>query len=190
MLQVADGYIEGGTAQNIELGFHPRYVRILNLTEGTEVYYDASLYDVLRFDGGGTEEIEAGYTIQAADDGWSAVVAEVVLISGTWAGGDAAGYLVLEPGSLTGAGNLADNDNIKVATQKGGDPSGNWATLNTATNYRRTFDTDTEVGFIASNDITPYDGTAAGNGVGFSIGTGIGSADDLLYYIAFGGGAG
>lgn len=189
MLQVADGYIEGGTAQNIELGFHPRYVRILNLTEATEVYYDASLYDVLRFDDGDNEEILPGYTVQASDGGWSGVVAEVILTDGSWGSG-AAGYLVLEPGSLTGASNLADNDVIRVAKQKGETPSGDWGDLNTATNYRRTFDTDTEVGFIAANGITPYDGTSGGNGAGFSIGTGIGSANDLLYYIAFGGGAG
>ena len=181
MLQIADGYFEGGTAATIAVGFDPRYVQLVNLTAATEVIYGMVADDILRFDGGGTDEIVGGYYIRASDGGWSARVKEVILTSGSWSGGDAAGYLILEAGSLEGETSLADNDTIRVATNKGETPSGDWGTLNTGTNYGRAYDLDGEVAFITT--ISPAE-------KGFSVTTGLGTASDLIYYVAFGSGAG
>ena len=181
MLQIADGYFEGGTAATIAVGFDPRYVQLVNLTASTEVIYGMVADDILRFDGGGTGEIVGGYYIMATDGGWSARVKEVILTGGSWSGGNAAGYLILEAGSLTGEANVTNDDNISVATNKGEAPSGNWGTINTATNYGRGYDLDADVAFITS--ISPAD-------KGFRVTASFGAASDLIYYVAFGSGAG
>lgn len=49
----------------------------------------------LSFTSGGTTEIVEGNTITGATSGATAYVERVVLTSGTWAGGDAAGYFIL-----------------------------------------------------------------------------------------------
>lgn len=48
----------------------------------------------LDFTSGGTTEIVVGNTITGATSGATAVITRVVLQSGTWAGGDAAGYFI------------------------------------------------------------------------------------------------
>jgi hypothetical protein len=69
------------------------------------------------FTSGGTYQILAGNTITGATSGATAVITRVVLASGTWAGGDAAGYLIFT--SQTGtfqAENLNVGANLNVAT--------------------------------------------------------------------------
>ncbi|MES0327087.1 MAG: hypothetical protein ABUK13_02740 [Gammaproteobacteria bacterium] len=78
---------------------------------------DAS-YWILNFDAGDIVEPEVGCTVFCTEDSAKAEVGAVVLESGTWAGGDAAGYLVLyqltgffednEPLSFTAAGDGFD----------------------------------------------------------------------------------
>lgn len=50
----------------------------------------------LAFTSGGVAEIEAGDTIVGATSGATGVASRVFLTSGTWAGGDAAGYLLVD----------------------------------------------------------------------------------------------
>jgi len=52
-------------------------------------------YWILSFTTGGTGELEVGAVINCPTSGMTGVVVEVVLESGSWAGGDAAGYAVL-----------------------------------------------------------------------------------------------
>lgn len=74
----------------------------------------------LAFTSGGTYQIVEGDTITGATSGATAVITRVALQSGTWAGGDAAGYLVFA--SQTGvfqAENLNVGANPNVATIAG-----------------------------------------------------------------------
>lgn len=112
-----DGFIIGtGAARNIELGFVPSWVRIVNLTDADKVY-EGPIAEAIAFDDGGTAEITAGMRIDAADDGWRGIVGQVLLASGSWEGGDAAGWIVFEPGTLEGAANIGNNDVIHASDQ-------------------------------------------------------------------------
>lgn len=67
-------------------------------------------YALQSFDAGGTTAIAAGNTVTNQTSTASAVVVSVTLTSGSWAGGNAVGTLLLT--SMTGA--WADNDQIRV----------------------------------------------------------------------------
>ncbi len=79
-----------------------------------------SLGHTIHFTSGGTYEIVEGNTITGATSAATGVVRRVVLQSGDWAGGDAAGYLTLS--GITGtfqAENLDVAANLNVATIAG-----------------------------------------------------------------------
>ena len=50
----------------------------------------------------GSVELEPGMIIQGATSGATAILEEVLIQSGSWGGGNAAGYLVLRPGTREG----------------------------------------------------------------------------------------
>ncbi|MFN8829158.1 MAG: hypothetical protein ACK50Q_18560 [Labrys sp. (in: a-proteobacteria)] len=74
-------------------------------------------YRTINFSSGGPTEILPLQTITGATSGISAVVRRVILQSGTWPGGDAAGYLVIDnhAGSFV-AENLNVGASLNVAT--------------------------------------------------------------------------
>lgn len=74
----------------------------------------------LAFTSGGTYEIAEGNTITGATSGATAVITRVALQSGSWAGGDAAGYLIFatDTGAFQ-AENLNVGANVNVATIAG-----------------------------------------------------------------------
>ena len=104
---------------NYEPGAKGGYRRIngYERLDGHSAPSEAS-YWILNFDAGDIKEPEVGGTVFCTTDGSKAEVGAVVLESGTWAGSDAAGYLVLynlvgffEDGenlSFTGAGDGFD----------------------------------------------------------------------------------
>ena len=105
----------GWVAQDLgrEVAFTAAGFRELDFTSGG--------IRTLAFSSGGTTEIEAGQTVTGAISGATAVVTKVVLTSGTWAGGDAAGTLYLEA-SQTGtfvAENLDVGASADLATIAG-----------------------------------------------------------------------
>lgn len=84
------------------------------------------------FTSGGTTAIAAGDTITGATSSATAEVERVIVTSGTWAGGDAAGYMILSGQSGTfqsenlnvgGSGNLATiaGNTAAITLQPGGD---------------------------------------------------------------------
>lgn len=187
MAQYASGYIEGGAARNVECGFWPEYVRVLNVTD-QDTIYEGHLTPIIEFDGGGGTglEILPGDNIRASDAGWSAVVQEVVLMNGSWSGGNAEGYLILVPGSVVNASAIADNDNIAVSRQKGGAYSGNYATVDDA-------DGLAEAGITVATTVAALDGfilyTSATASRGFTTPS-LGANNELLFWQAFGPGVG
>lgn len=79
-----------------------------------------SLGRIVDFTGGGTAAIAEGDTITGATSAATATVERVILQSGTWSGGDAAGYLVLsgQSGTLQ-AENLDTGTQANIATIAG-----------------------------------------------------------------------
>ena len=186
--QYASGYVEGGAARNIECGFYPDFVQVINMTD-LDNSWQANLTPIIHFDDGGTANlpaIEPGDHIRAADQGWSATVRDVYIHTGSWSGNSAEGWLFLDPGSVENPGNVADNDVIHVAKQKGGPY--------TATNAM-VDDTDglLEPGYNIQATPAGTDGfilyTSDTNSRGFTVPS-LGADNELLYWQAFGPGTG
>lgn len=83
-----------------------------NIGAGCKIVYNSTSCFIapnrIGFDSGGTAEIEIGDKIQGGTSGATGVVRAVHLVSGTWAGGDAAGYIYFEKTS----GAFQDNEQI------------------------------------------------------------------------------
>ena len=170
-----------GAAINVECGFVPDYVRVVNLTDGdlvTELYHGVPIL----FDSGSTE-IKPDMEITGGTSGATARVKEVVLTSGTWAGGDAAGALLLHDETV--AGTFSNDEIIKLVDDRG---------------YNRTTDAATVNGTIgtsgiaiaaavatvttAATRVTAYAGTAAGYSAGFTIGSTVSESGKVLRWVA------
>jgi hypothetical protein len=97
------GFFYGtGAAINIELGWVPDTVIIENQTDGDVLIVAHPAIKTMAFTSGGTNEIKAGHTIVGATSGATARVRQVLADTGTWAGGDAAGTLILDADTVSG----------------------------------------------------------------------------------------
>jgi len=96
------GYIHGtGAALNIEIGFIPDKVTIVNVTDG-DLITVGLMHERVAFTSGSVA-IKAGDTITGlTNTGVSGVVDQVILDSGSWAGGDAAGWLIFKADRIVG----------------------------------------------------------------------------------------
>jgi len=79
------------------------------------LYLCHDLYRGLRYTSGGTTEIVAGDTVTGATGGATGKVKRVILDSGTWAGGDAVGVLVMDKDTISGTFE-AENLNVGSLT--------------------------------------------------------------------------
>jgi hypothetical protein len=87
---------------NVSLGFIPTCITLFNASDGTLVT-TAWLQWVVPFSSGGTATVVAGSTIRGVTSLATAQVQEVLQsTTGTFAAGTAAGFLVLQEGSLVG----------------------------------------------------------------------------------------
>lgn len=184
-----DGFIIGtGAARNIPLGFVPSFVRLLNVT--TRATYEAAMAQMVAFNNNGTpdpnaREIKAGMRIDAGDNGWRGTVKEVILQSGAWASGDAAGYLVFEEDTLVGSANLLDNDEIHASEQadlKGAATGFNLAGALVTLGVARPA---TGAAVAAQTGFVPYFGEEAETAKGFTMPASANADNDLLYYQAW-----
>jgi hypothetical protein len=181
MNEFKSGYLVGnGAAQNVSLGWIPDLVIITNATDGDIITIGhIGPYQVVPFSSGGTTEIEVGDKITGATSGATAWVREVLEYSGTWAGGDAAGFFVVEMISGT-----FQSENVDVGSD------GNLATV--TANVTHSVNSDTEVASATGNAaITRYAGsTTVGSEAapGFTVGSTVAEEAKLLRYAAFRGG--
>lgn len=169
-----------GAAITVQTGFVPDYVRVTNLTDGdlvTELWHGAPL----GFDSGSVE-IKADMEITGGTSGAVAKIKAVVLTSGTWAGGDAAGTLILNDETISGT--WANDEIIKMIDDRG---------------YVRTTDAATVNGTLGGNGIaiaaavasatgnaavSAYAGTSAGNEAGFVIDSTVSESGKVLRWMA------
>jgi hypothetical protein len=169
------GFFYGtGAALNVELGFVPDYVQIVNRTDGDKMHVSWVSKRTMAFTSGGVNEIKAGHTLVGATSGATATVLAVLADTGTWAGGDAAGTLILDAKSIVGTfgsesvyfkGSSSTNDATGAAVGGGG------------------VDLDTEV--AGDTVITPYLGVAGSAAHGFTVASGASEDAKLFAYAAF-----
>lgn len=170
--------VGNGAALNIELGFVPEMVHLYNATDG-DIMTVAFLSWVVPFSGGGTTEVTAGAKIKGATSGATGYVKEVLLYSGTWAGGDAAGFFVLREGTLTGT---FQSENVYIDNDSTSGTDDATVTANVVHNCAITTAAASATGTSA---ISRYEGTAGGYSKGFTIGSVIAEEAKVLRYAAF-----
>jgi hypothetical protein len=175
MKAVKTGFVYGtGAAVNVECGFIPDLVILWNHTDGDVMNLAMPSVRTMAFSSGGTSEIKAGHYIRGATSNARALVKQVLTDTGTWAGGDAAGTLILD--SLSIEGTFA-SESIYIEGESGTDDATGAAVGTIGV------DSDTEI----ANDtgITPYVGAAGTNSPGFTLATAVSEDAKLLVWTAF-----
>jgi hypothetical protein len=174
-MQQKFGFFYGtGAAINIECGFIPEFVIVMNHTDGDVFNFAMPSIRTMAFTSGGTSEIKAGHTIVGATSGATAKVKQVLADTGTWAGGDAAGTLILDSDTITGT---FTSEAIYIQGESGLDDATGAAVGTVGV------DSDTEI--AADTGITPYTGAAASNAKGFTCATAVSEDAKLFAYAAF-----
>ena len=173
--RIKTGFFYGtGAAVNIEVGFIPDYVQIVNRTDGDKMHISWVSQRTMAYTSGGTNEVKPGHTIVGATSGATAQVLDVLKTSGTWAGGDAVGTFIIDAKSIDGTfgsesvyytGSSSTNDATGAAIGGGG------------------VDIDTEV--AGDTSITPYVGAAGSNARGFTVASGASESGKLFAFAAF-----
>ena len=158
-----------GSALNIEVGYIPDTVIIANVTDGDVINVAFPSIKTMAFTSGGTNEIKAGDTVKGATSGATAKVKQVLADTGTWAGGDAAGTLIVEARSVVGTF-TSEAIYIQGGTSLD-DATG--AALGTPGE-----DIDTEV--ASDTGVSAYLGSAATASEGVTLGSGISEDAKLL----------
>jgi hypothetical protein len=177
------GFIHGtGAALNIELGWIPDFVIVYNITDGNKVTM-ANLAKVVAFTSGGTTEIKGGDIIRGLTNvGVWATIREVILDSGSWAGGDAAGWFIFNAEDMHGS---FGSENAEVNNSGTNDVA-------VALQTEAGVDFDTEVAAASGNTgIQSYIGDGDNDyRMGFTIGSTVSTNAKLLGYFAMRNGPG
>lgn len=168
-------YIYGtGSVINIPLGGIPDFARVINLTDGDRIdeFYRGRN---MPFTSGGTTEITKGSHIKGATSGAKARVIDVILLSGSWAAGNAAGSIILDDADAEKVGTFT-NENIylDLDTVSGTDD----ATI-TVDVPMPVVEILGAVATNAANGITAYAGDSS-NARGITLGTDPSEDDKLL----------
>lgn len=181
------GMVEGTAAAiNVELGFIPDFVILTNVTDGNHLVNWWNMR-VCAFSSGGTTGIAAGDIIQGATStGVRAKVGQVVIQSGSFAAGNAAGYLLwhaLDENGTFGSENV--DVLVGAATiEKGGAVSvANQAAVAAQTELANV-DAGTPATVTGTGALSPYKGSTTAS-QGFTIGSALSESTDLLAFVAF-----
>jgi len=182
------GFIHGtSNALNVEIGFVPDWVRIYNITDGENIF-EGWLKKVSEFTSLSVT-LKPGYWLKGITSGAKMQINDFIFVSGTGAGGDAAGWLIVDQEDINGTPTAA-GENWQVYAQEPGTATAatNHITTTTSeTNIVSGMETITSAGPItATSDglIEPYIGTEGALRKGFTIGTQISENGDLLSYVA------
>ena len=168
------GFIHGtGAALNVSLGWIPDYVEVTNLTDG-DIVQRGWLGKVVVFTSGGTDTLLEGDTLTGATSGATFKVKQIILDSGSWAGGDAAGWLIVD--------NIVGTIQSENADQSGSSTQSNIATVVVEVEFG--IDIDTSVAAVTGNaGFLQYAGTV-NYSPGFTIGSTISENGKLLGFLA------
>ena len=179
-MQIKTDYLVGnGAALNVELGWIPDFVTVYNVTDADE-WHSAILgggNKIVPFSGGGTTEVVVGDKITGATSGATGRVVKVLEYSGTWAGGDAAGFFVVR--DITGT------FGSEAVFTSGTDEATVTAAVNHTISVIDSGAGATDIAATTGNDaISQYVGSAGSASLGFTIGSGIAEEAKLLFYVA------
>ena len=177
------GFIHGtGAALNLEIGFIPDYVHITNLQNSTAVQYHCFLGKVIVFTSLSTA-IRSGNWIKGITSGAKARIREVILATGTIAGGDSAGFLICNAEDITGT---IESENAQVYTQEPGTTVAATDHLGIVVDVELGVDIETAVVAVTGDaGILSYTGNESSNfAKGFTIGSTISVDGELLGYMA------
>ncbi len=177
--QVATGFLKGtGAAINVTLGWIPEFVQIINLTDGDDIWMN-HIPRVMLFTGGGTAEIKAGDKLHGNTSDATGIIRQVILDSGSWAGGDAAGWFLFVHNTVNGTfeSETGYRENVDADGTDG-------ATI--ALDNTDGIDIDTEVAATVSAavNIIAYVGSSGGNAKGFTVGSTVSEDTKLLGFLA------
>ncbi len=173
------GYVVGNAAAiNVELGWIPDRVEVYNHTDGTKITVAFLDTWIVPFSGGGTNVLAAGDTITGVTNtGVSAIIAQVLLYSGSWAGGDAAGFFVIKRDDMVG--NFGSENVI-------GGAAGATDDATVTINVIQCYSSDSEVGAETGNTaLAAYVGVEASNAKGFTIGSTVAVEAKVLVWSAW-----
>ncbi len=167
--------VGNGAAINVETGWIPDRVELYNCTDGTIFTVGFPNLMVIPFSGGGVNELSVGDTITGATSGATAILKQVLLYSGTWAGGDAAGFFTAARDDIVGTfGSENVVGEVAAATDD--------ATVTVQVTHG--YDSDTEIA-AANTDLIAYVGVAGSNAKGFTIASGKATEAKLLRWSAW-----
>lgn len=170
------GFIHGtGAALNVSIGFIPDKVEITNWTDGDLVTVGI-MHEVVAFTSGSLE-INAGDEIRGiTNSGVYGIVDQVILDSGSWAGGDAAGWLIFKQDRIVGT---FGSENAEVNDSGNND-------LTVAAEVEQGVAIAAAVAAATGNAaITAYHGDADnGYAKGFTVGSTVSANGKLLFYVA------
>ena len=187
-----DGFIMGnGAALNINLGYVPSWVKLLNITD-TNVIAEGPVAEMLGFDSGSID-FKPGMRIDASDSGWGGIVGQEIRTGGNPTTGNSAGLIVFEAGTLYGGANIADNDQIYASEQVDVAGTTNVGDVVNALLRGVTLEMKPEestagdrMSILAfASGIQPYYGTVGGEALGFTIPAGLAADNKLLGYQAW-----
>ncbi len=172
------GYVVGNAAAiNVELGWIPDRVEVFNATDGDKVTVAFLDTWIIPFSGGGVATIAAGDTITGrTNTGVSAIIEEVLLYSGSWAGGNAAGFFIVKRDNQVGT---FGGEDVEV-----NDSGNNDATI--TANVIQCYNDLTTVASKTGNDaLAGYIGTLGDKSKGFTIGSTVAEEAKLLVWSAW-----
>tara|TARA_B100002003_G_scaffold184400_2_gene172746 strand:+ start:2355 stop:2912 length:558 start_codon:yes stop_codon:yes gene_type:complete len=176
----ASGVILGaGAAVNVSCGFIPDLVILNNANGATETVTIGGGFAVVKFDSGSTEIVVGDKLVDESAAG-TFYVKSVTVTSGTWAGGDAAGWMEI----YFVSGTVTNNNTLGIVKREGRAAVTNAATVDGSILYPNV-DIDTEVG-AASAFVLPYAGVAATTPRGFTIGASAAVSGEFVWWAAFG----
>jgi hypothetical protein len=170
-----------GSAINVELGWVPTCVLLYN-TDTTNILQAGFLQWVIPFTSGGTSEVVAGSVLKGNTSAARATVQSILLASGTWAAGDAAGWFVVQEGSLTGT---FGSETVVIQNLSTGALGTDDGTVTANVIYNAAVAAATTVTLVAATSVTRYEGVAGSNAKGFTIGATLSVNDKILPWMAF-----
>jgi len=170
--------VGNGAAINVELGWIPDRVEVYNATDGDVVTVGFPNRMVIPFSGGGVNEILAGATITGVDSNATAFITAVLLYSGSWVGGDAAGFFIAEREVIEGT--FAAENVIGEAAGAVDD-----ATVTVQVTHGYNVDTEVAAANPGVTGLSGYIGAEASNAKGFTIGATVAEEAKLLRWSAW-----
>lgn len=179
--QIASGVFKGaGAAINVSVGFVPSLVILNNSRGAAETLTLWNGYPVLGFDSGSAEILRNDLLVDASAGG-SFTVVSVTLLTGSWAGGDAAGFMEIKAET----GTITNNNTLNRRATEGRAGATDVATIDGAVTYFD-IDIDTETGTPASRFVTAYEGVSGSAAKGFTVAAGAAVSGEYIRWIAFG----